>query len=190
MQVKGLKVVVIIVTVAVTLALLFGIQFVNERLNIEKPLFKLYSDTKLVLKPSIAKEGDTTEIKLTVKKTDNLFTAYQDIKTKTDKIMGDSKYQIKLIDKRSPALDDIYSNCQFVIYEALAKGNFTTIPDKIDTIAAKAGATTKVYIDQDNIYISLYKGDGYLYEIIPRKNYQLPGTVADTNGSDQIDKGN
>lgn len=184
MQIKGFRVIVIATAIIVTLALLFGIKYVNERFNIEKPLFKMYSETKLVLKPSIDKEGDTTTITLTLKKTDNLYSAYQDIKSDTEKVLGDKKFQIKILDKRSPELEEAYRDSQFVVYEALAKGNYTSIPAEVARYAAAKGAKAKVYIDGENIYVSLYKGDNYLYEIISRRNYQMGGDVADTMGSD------
>lgn len=183
-QIKGFRVIVIATAIIVTLALLFGIKYVNERFNIEKPLFKMYSETKLVLKPSIDKEGDTTTITLTLKKTDNLYSAYQDIKSDTEKVLGDKKFQIKILDKRSPELEEAYRDSQFVVYEALAKGNYTSIPAEVARYAAAKGAKAKVYIDGENIYVSLYKGDNYLYEIISRRNYQMGGDVADTMGSD------
>lgn len=187
MKVKGLKVIVIVIAVVVTLALLFGIKFVNERFNIEKPLFKLYSETELVLKPSLERQGEITTISLTLKKTDNLFQAYRQINRETEKVLGDSKFEFKIEDNRSQALEDAFRSSQFVVYEALAKGNYTLIPAEVKKHAEAIGADARVYIDQENIYISLYKGDKYLYEVIPRKNPQLTGAVADTMGSESYD---
>lgn len=178
MQIKGIRVYVVIAAVFVTLAVLLSVQFLYQKYDVEQPLFKLYSETKLVNKvPVIEEKGTSINVVLHVKKTDNLRQAYQELNSYTAEIMGDTKYTMEIRDNRDQALEEIYYQSQFVIYEALAKGDFTKMADVIQQNADKVGATAKVYIDNDNVYVEIFKGSNYLYEIIPRQKNNSLGAV-------------
>lgn len=170
MQIKGIRVYVVIAAVFVTLAVLLAVQFMYQKYNVEQPLFKLYSQTKLVKKvPTIEQKGTTVNVILDVAKTDNLRQAYRDLSDYTEQIIGDTKFTIVLKDNRNAALEDVFYQSQFVIYEALVKGDFTKMADVVQQNAVKAGATSKVFIDNDYVYVEILKGSNYLYEIIPRQ---------------------
>ncbi len=184
MQIKGLRIYVIVTAIVVTLAVLLTIQFVYQRYNVEQPLFKLYSQTKLVKDARIEQNGTSVKVILDVKKTDNLQKAYRELLSYTGKVMGNTKFSIELKDSRSKDLDDAFYQSQFVIYEAMAKGDFTKMSDVIQQNAEKAGATARVFIDNENIYVEFIKGKNYLYEVIPRKP-EVNAEIADGTGSEQ-----
>lgn len=178
MQIKGIRVYVVIAAVFVTLAVLLTVQFLYQKYDVEQPLFKLYSETKLVNKvPVIEQKGASVNVVLDVKKTDNLKQAYQDLNSYTEQILGGTKFTMELKDNRNKTLEDAYYQSQFVIYEALAKGDFTKMADVVQQNAVKVGATSKVYIDNDNVYVEILKGDNYLYEIIPRLQNNARGML-------------
>lgn len=169
MQIKGIKVYVVIAAVFVTLAVLLTVQFLYQKYDVEQPLFKLYSETKLVNKvPVMEQKGTSVNVVLHMKKTENLRLAYQELNGYTQQIMGSKNFTMELKDNRNKALEDVYYQSQFVIYEALAKGDFTKMADVIQQNAVEVGATSKVYIDNDNVYVEILKGNSYLYEIVPR----------------------
>lgn len=184
MQIKGFRVYVVAVAMAVTLAVLLALQFIYQKFDVEQPLFKLYSRTKLVEKaPVIQQKGGTVLVTLDVKKTENLKKAYQDLVSYTEQVMGNTRFSIELRDNRTKELEDAYYQSQFIIYEAISKGDFSRMADVIRQNAGKAGAEAKVFIDNDNIYVEFLKGNNYLYEIVPRKP-ALQGGASDTMGSD------
>lgn len=177
MQIKGVKVYVVIAAVFVTLAVLLTVQFLYQKYDVEQPLFKLYSETELVNKvPVIEQKGTSVNVVLHLKKTENLKQVYHDLSSYTEQIMGNKKFTMELKDNRNKALEEVYYQSQFMIYEALAKGDFTKMADVVQDNAGGIGATSKVYIDNDNIYVEILKGDNYLYEIIPRNEEHARGT--------------
>lgn len=186
MKIKGIRLNVVIAVIAITLAVLLTIQFLYQKYNVEQPLFKLYSQTKLVEKaPIIEQKGNLVNVILDVKKTENLKLAYQDLNNYTEQVMGSTKFTIQLKDNRNKALEDVYYQSQFIIYEALAKGNFTTMAAVIQQNAAKVGADALVFIDNDHIYVEILKGNNYLYEIIPRKQITTEDNSVNQMGSGQ-----
>ena len=184
MQIKGIKIYAVIAAILITLAVLLTIQFVYQKYNVEQPLFKLYSQTKLVQGVKLEQKDNAVKVILDVKKTENLQQAYQELTDYTGQIMGATKFTVELKDKRTKALEEAYYQSQFVIYEALAKGNFTKMADVIKQNAGKVGAEGLVFIDNNNIYVEFIKDNNYLYKIIPRTQ-GIQGNMADRTGSEQ-----
>lgn len=184
MQIKGIRIYIVIAAITVTLAILLTIQFVYRKYNVEQPLFKLYSQTKLVKGAKLEEHGNTFTVVLDVNKTDNLRQAYRDLTEYTEQIMGNKNFTIQLKDNRSKALENAYYQSQFIIYEALAQGDFTKMADVIQQNASKVGAVARVFIDDDNIYVQFLQGKNYLYEITPRQ-HEVSGNIADVMGSGQ-----
>lgn len=186
MQIKGLRIYVVITAVVVTLAILLGIQFIYQRYNVEQPLFKLYSETKLVNDASIDDKGERVKVVLEVKKTDNLKKAYNELLEYTKQVMEGKNFELQLKDKRTGELEKAYNNSQFIIYEAIAKGDFTKMADVIESNGDKIAAQSYVFIDETNIYVEFVKKDHYLYEIIPRQAKTQNNPGAQMMGSDQV----
>lgn len=185
MQIKGLRVYVIVAAIVLTLAVLLTIQYVYQKYDVEQPLFKLYSQTKLVEKePTIEQNGETVKVILDVKKTDNLRKAYQELNRYTGQVMGNTAFTIELKDNRTKELEQAYYQSQFIIYEAISRGEFSKMAEVIQQNAGKIGAQSLVFIDNDNIYVEFLKGSNYLYEIVPREA-ATPNNVIDRMGSDQ-----
>ncbi len=173
MQIKGIRVYVVVIVLVVTLGVLLSVQYVYQKYNVEQPLFKMYSDTKLVDDVKLDNEGEVATVILSVRKTEDLKGAYRELHGYTEEILGHNQFSMELKDKRTKELSDAYYNSQYIIYEALAKGDFTKMAAEIQENAADAGARSRVFIDNDNIYISFIRGDKYLYEVIPRNNAAL-----------------
>lgn len=183
MKFKGIRIYIVLASIAATLAVLLTIQFIHQKYNIEKPLFKLYSQTKLVKGVKIQEKEKTVKVILEVEKTENLRNAYRELTSYTEQVMGNTEFDIELRDNRTRELEEAYYQSQFVIYEALAKGDFTKMADVIRLNAEKVGAQARVFIDRDYIYVQFVKGKHYLYEIVPR-DHAVRETVADRTGSE------
>lgn len=171
MQIKGIRIYVVLVVVLLMMSLLVGAQYLYQRYNVEQPLFKLYSDTKLVdniRNIKLEEQGGTVAVTLSLNRTDNLRRAYRELYDYTGQVLGSDRFIMQLKDNRTRELDDIYSQSQFVIYEALTKGNFPAMADAIEQNASYSGVQARVYMDEKNIYVALYKGENYLYEVVPR----------------------
>ena len=183
MQIKGLRLLVVAGAVISTLAVLLAIQYFHQKYKVEEPLFKMYSQTKLVNKVDLEDKGNKIKVILHVNKTDNLKEAYQELSAQTEKVIGHPDFKMELVDTRTPVLESAFYESQFIIYEALAKGDFTKMADIIRQNAESAGAESRVFIDNENIYVEFMKGDNYLYEIVSRD--QVRGEASTRMGSDQ-----
>lgn len=172
MQIKGVRIYVVLVVILVIMGILFGAQYFYQRYNVEEPLFKLYSQTKLVdniKNMKLEQQGDTVSVVLALNRTDNLRRAYQELYRSTGQVLGSQQFQMQIKDTRNKELENIYERSQFVIYEALIKGDFPQMAAAIERNAGNSGATARVFMDDQNVYVALYKNQNYLYEVVSRK---------------------
>lgn len=184
MQIKGIRIYVVLVVVILMLSILIGAQYMYQRYSVEQPLFKLYAKTKLVdniTKIKLEEQGDTVSVTLVLNKTDNLRQAYQDLYRSTGQVLGRDRFQMRLKDTRTRELENVFYRSQFVIYEALVKGSFPQMAGAIEANARVAGAEARIFMDERNIYVAMYKDKNYLYEVIPRKT-----VIADNRESGQV----
>ncbi|MGF7430455.1 hypothetical protein PQ689_00580 [Thermoanaerobacterium thermosaccharolyticum] len=113
---------------------------------------------------SIGNSGYIANIKLS--KIDNLMTAYTSIEKIINKYPV--KIEMKIIDNPNDKLNNIYYEDQFAIYQAIQNGDYIEMSKIVDKNGSDKGAKTNIYIDESNIYLSIYDGQNYLYKIIPR----------------------
>lgn len=79
------------------------------------------------------------------------------------------KYNIKVIDNRDDYLSDVYYRIHFAIYEAAANNDFVSMKLTIDKVLANIDLDSyKIFVDDNNVYVQLIKGNKYLYEVVPR----------------------
>lgn len=184
MQIKGIRLYVVLAAVMLMLGLLVGAQYFYQRYSVEQPLFKLYSQTKLVdniKNIKLEDQGSVISVTLALNKTENLRQAYQDLYRSTGQVLGSNQFQMQIKDTRTRELENVYYQSQFVIYEALVKGSYPEMAQAIERNARSAGAQARVYMDEKNIYVALYKGKNYLYEVLSRSSVS-----ADKNNGTQI----
>ena len=87
---------------------------------------------------------------------------------------------IRLLDQRSPQLENLLDQMEFALQEGIARGNFTAMAATAQGEAAKAGAKLDLAMDSDNIYLTLDQGNAQLVEVLERhgQGHFLPGEKA------------
>jgi len=182
MQIKGLKIWLIIVAIIVVLGLLVGGSYLYNKYNTEQPLFKLYENVIEVKDFELKQEDNKLEIALELNKVQNLQNFYQEVDTETKEILANQEYTFILKGNTSEELEEISNEGQFVIYESLVKGNFREMATELKNLAQANGAEAFVFMDENNVYIQIQKDDKYLYEVIEwQSNYSGDGMGRDNN---------
>lgn len=112
----------------------------------------------------------------------NLREAYLDIRETALAAAHDTPVSIQVTDRRSPDLLADYYALHYYVAEAMARGIFPEAAQRLQAAAEQRGLDhVGFYVDPDRIYLQLHRGDGYLYEIIPRNGSQ-PGAVGGGTG--------
>lgn len=166
MMVSKLKWQVVIVTVALMLAVLLGGFNLYQNRILPEKIAKDIKSSQYVKSAdvSIGNSGYIANIKLS--KIDNLMTAYTSIEKIINKYPV--KIEMRIIDNPNDKLNNIYYEDQFAIYQAIQNGDYIEMSKIVDKNSNDKGVKTNIYIDESNIYLSIYDGQNYLYKIIPR----------------------
>lgn len=168
MKIKGLRVPVIVIAALLTLVLLFGFNVFYREVRIEKPLLDGVKQVKEVKDLKLFNRDGKQVLRVRLGEVADLQRTYIAVREKAGQVFGSRPYLIEIVDNPSPELEKIYYNLQFPLQEALVRGNFTEMKKAVEAETAPSGVEARVYIDQENLYLQLKKGDHYLYRIFPR----------------------
>lgn len=185
MQWQGLKLPVIFLAFVLGLALAFGGQWAYKQYNFNQPLNKVLAENKLVAEFKVEEDPAYPIIKVKLSKdSKNLMEAYQELYQITKDVMGNTPYELQLMNDSDSSLEEAYYESHHVIYQAQVNGNFPEVLEVVQKNSKKQGAEGKVFVDQNNIYVQITKPDGhFLYKVIPR-------TITSGQGGGQVVKGN
>ncbi|MDS1029049.1 hypothetical protein RDV78_00850 [Bacillota bacterium LX-D] len=169
MKIKDLRLHLIIFYTCLFLILLLAGHEVYERYYVQHSLVDKINSIAGVQKVVVIKSKENLTLNITLGTVDDLNSTYQQIKNSIV-LPKKIKTEIKLKDKRNNRLSNIWNESKFIIYEALEKGNFTKMKSDLKIMMGSSGLDKwEVSIDNNNIYVGMYDGSNYLYEIIPRK---------------------
>lgn len=168
MNLKNIRVTIVLISMIATLALLLGAQLLYQKYYVEEPLFKLLQETRAVINMEFNQNLTQPFMELEFAEVENLKDSYNEIAKRTEQTLGHS-VPIRIIDRRTPELVNVFDKCQFAIYEAIMNGSFTEMARVVEEQAGQAGLDRyAVYVDKDYVYLQFHKGGSYLYEVIPR----------------------
>ncbi len=168
MRWNGIRVPVVVLALVLGLAAFWGSQWLYGRLNYERPLARFLGENKYVAAYSINNRGPVMELEVKLGKVDNLQETYNSLQRSVQDIVGRRNFKIILKDERDKSLEDLHHYSRLAAFEAMERGNFLEMEEYISRRAAREGASAKILMDQDRLYIQLVRGSYYLYDIIPR----------------------
>lgn len=160
------RIAVAILTLIIVFGLLWGGFTAYKKLAIEEPLTESLQKIEAVSSVSVNKEKNyTIEVKL--KKVEDIQQVYESLITTIEGTLKKDNYNLVIGDSEDETLKDWYKKLQPAIYESLANNEFV----KLEETLAKTvnnDVTYKLFVDEDYLYIQLFKGDSYMYKILAR----------------------
>lgn len=70
-------------------------------------------------------------------------------------------------DEPTVKITQAYGKLQFSVYEALATGNFTKIPEALDEVSGEIGIQGQAYLIEDYLLLALKDDETIFYQAIP-----------------------
>ncbi|MGO0122609.1 hypothetical protein [Desulfothermobacter acidiphilus] len=98
----------------------------------------------------------------------DLPTFYRRLSREVGQAMGQKPFALRLVDQRDKVLEEVYYRSQFPIYQALAQGCYTDMAREVQRYAAEAGVQARMYLDDQNFYLTLVRDNHFLVAVIPR----------------------
>ncbi|MEW6183346.1 MAG: hypothetical protein AB1500_09265 [Bacillota bacterium] len=164
----GFRIKAILISLVIGLICLFGGQWLYNKYGYQQSLQQVLERQPQVAEFKTEEQGDRLAIKVRLKSAGNLMVTYQQLEGALDNALGKRSFVLELMDNRDASLEEAYYRSQFALYQALAQGSFEEMEAEINRQAGAVGATARVYIDGDNVYLALIKGDRFLAKVIPR----------------------
>lgn len=113
--------------------------------------------------------NDSIKIYVTLENTANLKKTYEEINDKIQQTIKNRQYILEIKDNRSSELEQAYYDIHYYIQKSIVDGDFPLLEEKAQEKAEAAGASAKVYVDQQNIYLQLTNNSSSLYTIVSRQ---------------------
>lgn len=168
MQFGRIKIPVIIIVFISTMIILYGGESIYYQYNFEKPVEKAFKSMDEIKDIKLLNKNHRLNLQLELSQIDNLQSTYTEIQSKAEKIFGTKPFEIIISNKVDNSLDNVFYYIQFDIFEAIEKGDYSKMITQIEKKSQQAGVTSKVYIDNDNLYLQMEHKNNYLYKIFPR----------------------
>lgn len=169
MEIKGKRLGVMILALGITVVLLtFGRTFYQEDF-IEKPLVKVLQNNKDIKQVQVLTAKKNMKIVVELDWTQQLPQIYTVLEEQVEEALGDKPYDLILKDRRSEELVRIFNEINIYLQEAMSRGNFAEMDGAIKTyLHEQSDVKYQMNVDTKYVYVSLKKGEFFLYEILPR----------------------
>lgn len=177
MQWQGLKIPVIILSLLAGIALTFGAQWLYQKYSFQGPLNAALNENKAVESYQMSNEGRLLRVSVTINYDADLMQSYTEVRKELTQAVGKRPFRLALNDSRDDVLKQVWYNSQYAIYQAISQGSYQDMAAVVNREAQVSGAETKIYIDQENIYVRLKHQGHTLDEVIPRGTGQVSGNV-------------
>lgn len=164
------RVVIALLTVALTVAILFGGYSAYNVYGIENPVKNQLSSLEPVSEVAITKENRIHDIRVKLSMVDNLQSVYTHIEKTLKQRFSVDEYDLQIIDNRNEKLEQLYSDLQPAIQQAAAQSEFVWLNDQLSEKCSQMKLKHELWVDEEKIYIQVQDADYYLYEIIARPN--------------------
>lgn len=163
---------IVLAAIIITLVILGCGQLIWQHLAINKPLEnelkRIDGITSFYINGS--KINDKKILNVTFQNVNNLQKTYHAINKAASNILGEHQFNIVVHDNRDTELEAIYYEIHLFIQEGIATGKFSEMAEHIKQTAMIYGVSSKVYVDNENVYLSLQKSDKGMYIVIPRSS--------------------
>ncbi|HHW91618.1 MAG TPA: hypothetical protein GX735_02840 [Firmicutes bacterium] len=170
MNFKGLRVGIIFIAALLSFVLFFAGQSLYRRYFVLDPLLREVGAIEGVEGVQVlpAEEGKIFAFQVAGGK--DLAKVYGEIDGKLRKRLGKEAYAIILKDYRNKDLEEVYHRVHYAVYEAIARGNFMYLAEKVEEEARTYGIKDyRVTVDSERVYLQFEQDGFYLYEVVSRE---------------------
>jgi hypothetical protein len=156
-----------VLSLFVTLFVLFGGYFAYQWWMIEKPLVTVIRATPHVTLDELRVEPDQITIRLNADEDFSLTADYIPLRDRLAPFAGGRTVSIELADRPDAVLEAAWNRMVFGVAEAMVHRRYTQIPETVEAASRKEKIRHEVAMDDRFVYVALYHRDHSLYRILP-----------------------
>ncbi len=159
----------VILSVAISSAVLFGGWFVYNSVAMENPLSNKIKQVQGVETMKLDLTKDDVNIALTLSPQASLLDVYQSILKQGASIIGNREVHVSINNKSSLDLDQLWESAMFDVAQAMETKHYSDIPATLKKLSETGeNITFKSEMDLSHVYIRLNQGDHAKFIILPR----------------------
>lgn len=163
MKVSAKQVFVALITVFVTLGVLFGGMQLYRSTVVASPLMSRLGHINGVTRASI--NGQTVTVQLSPHS--NLMSVYQSVVARSKETLGKPVATINVVSHSNNSLNQLANNAAFVVAQGQATGQFVAMKSNLMNMAHQSHADIVVEMGQHHLYLTFRQGAHVLYRVIP-----------------------
>jgi hypothetical protein len=160
----------IIISLVVTLIVLFGGYQGYQYFKIDKPIKDVFlTQQKDISISKIKFNPSNVQIQLNVKPTYSYIDEFPSLTKQLNEILGEGKWSITFTNTQTPTMKQAWKEIVFGVKEGIYTGRYTLIHSVTKQIANKYHLSYDVYMDDQYVYLMLRDGNKSWYQILPMK---------------------
>ncbi len=161
---------VVVLTFIVVSILAFGGQFAFYRFQVEQPTVKALKTIPGVKTARLERDAAGQRIvKVRLEAVPDFPRVYDLIVATAARRLGGGLAGIVIEDGRDDELVKTYNRMNLAVEEGIATGRFTEMASALESVARKDGlGGFDVWVDEGHVYLSLKKGNHWLYQAVGR----------------------
>jgi hypothetical protein len=174
----NIRVLPAVLSLLVTLIVLFGGYFAYQWFQIEKPLKNAIDSTPHVTLEELRVDPDQIRIQLKADENFSFVEDYFPLRKRVHSLAAGRKVNIELKDRTDSVLEKAWNEMVFGVTEAVVQRDYTQIPETVETVAKNAKIRHEVAMDEQFVYVALHHQDHSLYRVLslePSKGVKANG---------------
>ncbi|WP_373229671.1 hypothetical protein [Cohnella sp.] len=169
-----LKILPLMLTAAISAALLFGGWFAYRHYGVEQPLDKITNEIPGVESSEVDMTNSHVIVKVKLTPDANLSEVYRLVERDGAGVIGGKQLEFNVSTKESPRLEKAWSYALFDVAEAMENRKYSDVRDAMSKLAEKfPGVSVTTDMDEVNVYISMRDGNEAKFVILPRQPAML-----------------
>jgi len=169
MDFKGLRLPLIVLTLAVALVGLFGVRWVYQDQALNRPLEQAIRSVAGVVDASLSREGNIMVVRVRAHEVERLEELVASLWRSIATLEGRQEVRLHISDTRTDDLQETYYHLHFFLQEAVSTGHYSALPQRLAAVAeARQVTRCRVFVASDYVYLQLHRGESSLYAIVPR----------------------
>lgn len=177
MSTRGRRAGLALLGLAGGLLLLFGGQAVYRWATFSRPIQSALAGRPEVLAYRVDLQADPPVVRVRLAPVEQLEETVHALDDALAAALGGGCFRLEVEDRRDAELVRDYYRLNLVLAEGLATGRFTAMEEQAQRLAGQMGLERlTLTVDARYLYVTLVKGDHYLYQLVPR-SAQCPGGV-------------
>lgn len=169
MRAYGLRLPVVLASMAAILAILFGAQFIYNRQALALPLnTRLHNTPGVMGQPVVTTTVNGLNVVVHLGLVDDLQTTYHRLRDIAQTSAAGRTVSLKIEDDHTPQLTNDYRTLSLILDQGRATGRFVDMQTQFAAASRQMGLTRAlVTVDTTQMYVELVSGQHYLYDIMP-----------------------